>query len=414
MSHFVKRSVSFIAAMVLTLVLFGCNTSHDPATDLSSLGKYIDPEIQGEERAVMLQVLFILPERSREDVVHFSEDGKVYTNRVANKGTMQLWHKVDEKNSIWKNESSNLRAFPVQRQRPNCDEGHLTPLAPVTPSCGLDGTGIEFRMQTKAGLSSSTIPGLSYASVRVTLPSRKNSEILVDDPTGYYQAGRLINYNCTRDIQKGLGALAETPYIYLGGWGASGYASRVDAGFQWNCGDAADDYSLFFLREDAGISTDSFANRFAAGQAITLEFSVQDNPNKAGTSIGDNIMYITAGGLNRSRTGTIVKTFSTSNVPGWTPTTGKDHIVSLSSSLAQNPNSGAGKYNKSGSKFVGVYFDSMKIGLTKASAVPWNGLSTSDPLTGGAPCKMPSTGAITVTGSSISSNVPARVDIVAQ
>jgi hypothetical protein len=171
----------------------------------------------------MLEILAALPEEAREDVVHLNEDGTVYTNRVANKGNTTILHK-DEETGTWLDQNGDIYPLALPSQSPNplaveepveeveeaVEEAPaitIEPLAVVTPLCRLDGSGIEFRMHTKPGGSSSSVPPLTGSRVKVTVPSKASGNILVNDPSGY---------GCTRDLQQPLG---ETPYVYLGGWG---------------------------------------------------------------------------------------------------------------------------------------------------------------------------------------------------
>lgn len=131
----------------------------------------------------------------------------------------------------------------------------------------LDGTGLEFRMQTKAGDSSASVPKLTGSSVKVIVPSRfplrpdPNNKLTVDDPSGF---------SCTSDINQLLG---ETPYVYLGGWGglydpSTMPKTRVDAGLQFNCplnldpSNPFSDYTpaLFFKKEALAAINDGFNN----------------------------------------------------------------------------------------------------------------------------------------------------------
>ena len=402
-----NHKILFGLSFLFIVVLFGCNKSEEQNLEqlnLNILEAYIDPEIQGVERAFMLEILAALPEDAREDVVHY-EEGIYYTNRIANKGNITLIHK-EEGSDTWLDQDGNVYpiALPSQAARP-AEEPVIETLGAVTPLCRLDGTGIQFRMHTKPGGSSSSMPQLGGTSVKVTIPSRASGNLLVDDPTGYRKPnGDFIPYHCKYDVKKDnpdtqvVEPYGETPYVYLGGWGGSHPDSRVDAGLQFNCPtDPSGSFSeyttaLFFRQERFGAINDGRPNSFASGQQLDLKFRMTAKTHDYGSGGAGLIalLSITATGLSSS--GTLqTKTISTTD-PGW-QFFGYDNIHSLNASIAQTPNAGSGNYYRSNSFFRAIKISNLKIiEPYYGNEYSWNGYSLSDPYTGtNGICKAPST-----------------------
>jgi hypothetical protein len=434
----IRSKVLYSLSILFIFILFGCKSSEDVRPQVSipvspELEGYIDPEIQGEEREFMLQILAALPEDAWDDVVHLNEDGTIYTNRVANKGQITVVQK-DEVTGEWLDQNSNPYplALPSQTPQPIIEEPidkepideppaiRIEPLAAVTPRCGVglpgtadwgkpDGTGIEFRMHTKPGGSSATVPPLVGSSVRGYVPSKASGNLLVDDPTGYRDSSGYHPFGCTHDVRQdnpstqAVEPYGETPYVYLGGWGDSG--ERVDAGLQFNCAttnttNPADpeypyrDYTLalFFLGESFGAINDIRANRFASGQWIDLKFTASSAlVSINGTITHSGILRITATGLDVTRTTMQTKTITVLD-NSW-DSYGIDNIFSLSASVAQTPRAATGTYYVSSitqkSIFKGIILSNLKVikpqscgCLPPFATVNWNGYNLTDPLTG--------------------------------
>ncbi len=288
--RFTKQRLQFTLALLIILILFGCSQSPGSPANvaLAAMDAYIDPEIVGKERTEMRRILAALPEYARQDVIHLNDDGTLYTNRKANKGKGKVLTK-EGNSDVWADQSGNPYPIPMPSSESNplpslesnpSSSGIQTQVLanPVTPQCKLNGTGIEFRMDSKpggpGGHSTAASIDIGGADVRVFVPSKASGDILVDDPTGYYDTKlkQYVNFGCKRDIQKDNSATStviegygETPYVYLGGWGGDNANSRVDAGLQFNCPTATTgSYSgytaaLFFSKQNPAKPTEFIA-----------------------------------------------------------------------------------------------------------------------------------------------------------
>ncbi len=76
-----------IAALASITVLTACTQQVDPLD--AQIQAHIDPEIQGEERAVIARHMRLLKPEDWESVIYIA-NGKIYVNRVHLKGLIEV------------------------------------------------------------------------------------------------------------------------------------------------------------------------------------------------------------------------------------------------------------------------------------------------------------------------------------
>jgi hypothetical protein len=200
-------------------------------------------------------------------------DGKVYASSDQVRGTVASLHPVQ--NNVFRNTEGTEMAFP---DHSNLDlqalENDLSPRTTpeVAANCTDDGSG-PFRRVTSQKSQAGT-SAFNWMQANVYLPTGVDSGTTKAEAGGYLQRTSALFTN--------------TPYIYVGGFGAIttngqiNVATAVDAGFQQSTGTDAvagnGNWSLFFKVEKlvfpgAGQPT-LFASsiRFPGGSYVRLEF----------------------------------------------------------------------------------------------------------------------------------------------
>lgn len=73
----------------------------------------ISSEITGEKRMVIADIMSSLDVEDRENVIYFSDKGKVYANKPELKEGIMKWHNI--KGNLYKNSDGKLKAFPSDK-----------------------------------------------------------------------------------------------------------------------------------------------------------------------------------------------------------------------------------------------------------------------------------------------------------
>lgn len=205
---------------------------------------FMDADLAGEERAVILEVLPLLPPAQREHIVLSTPDGRIFANRKvlrANGGTVRLqalggnaYRDPQSGETLFRPASAPLSAASVD----------------ITCATG-SGTGPFYRALSESGAAGARSG--TFASAVVELPA--TIELSFDAVNGARQ-------------------YRETPYLMLGGWSATGAA--VDAGLQYNPGGQntteSGTWSVF-------LNTTAARTRFrrAETRRVRLTFAVRKN-----------------------------------------------------------------------------------------------------------------------------------------
>lgn len=285
--------------LMLTAVLASCGatpngqrdgTVNAPSANTPNVDDYIDPEIQGEERAGIKAHMLKLPVSDWDAITYIDfEKKKIYTNRVALQGLLGFAEKVPGTANLYSTKSGRRFALPDD----DVSAEGLRPLAQGPGTCSST-TGPYRRVRTAAGTS--TMP-YGYGAATVTL--------------GYYPA-------------KSAGG---TPYAYMGATTPTGVES--DVGLQYNTG--ANDWGAYIRSNGSTVTSEPGApeRRYDPTTSTNFEYLVAADGigrlriNKASTSPGvPNPLPIdfSQPGLRKDGVGNIVKRITSIASP--TATTG--------------------------------------------------------------------------------------------
>ena len=347
MKH-VKFSPVFLLLLVFVLTSCGTRVTEQPSTKLLDMDAYIDSAIQGEERAVMREVLSNLAPEDRENVTYVDGSGHTYVNRLELKTASTIYKESGEDKNILVSAEGERITAPPSLERP--DVGEIS-AETYTPSCSRVGTGAYWRSFT-VGLK-------NYV----------------------YQEATIFFPKSVGDFTKiGIGNTGDVPYVYLGGWGPGGVG--VDAGFQFNYDTRT--WSLFTTYSGTQISDTSSAVRFRDNQAITTKFYIS----------AANQVTVVATGLRYdgvSQTRTLVR-----NVSGW-PVDGYDVVMKAIDSIAQ-PAAQVGS-DADGILIRGSFTTGIRVYNRKASSVkaPSSTQKVNMTYASGSPCRWTTT-YVTYTG----------------
>lgn len=192
-------------------------------SEMSAIERQISPEITGEERAVIAQVMKTLDPEDRENAVYIAENGKIYANKPELKEVIK-WEKV--KGNIYRDPEGNVCAFPEEE------------------TLGNNATDSDVGILSSGG------------------PYRRIRSI-----TGYTWTSSYFHLAGGADIHESAG---DTGYIYTGGIGSTGI--EVDAGLQHS--PTYDNWSFFLsVNHDPYTTTP----RFKSNQNAFVKFYVSSN-----------------------------------------------------------------------------------------------------------------------------------------
>ncbi|MGH2349291.1 MAG: hypothetical protein ACRDFT_07505, partial [bacterium] len=234
--------------------------SHAVAEDLSA---YIDAEIQGYEREVMLDILAKLPPELRQNVVYADPLCQFFVNRVALRNVTEFLQPVID--NVYVTRLGEEIVMPVDNEGydyyhdgpPGGEAGMtqsemlLDPNAVTVCDTPNDPTGPFRRIVSKIGTSSRP-----YNVVRslVWLPSSTSGD---------------LKMNRSLDV----------PHVYFGG-NASG-SKDLEAGVFWN--PAKDNWAMYH-RGGGSCEKPLLTKRFKSGQRIELVVHVVEN-NRLGLGV---------------------------------------------------------------------------------------------------------------------------------
>lgn len=284
-----RRHFILPAAVVLSVTLAACGQNSSvqpPAATESQQGLFIDPQVQGEERAVMERVLSSLPPEDRENVIYISPDEHIYTNRPQLRSEVKQLKLVSPNTA--KTPEGQLVSIPRLQPKPNVD-GVQPQLVSTFPCNVSDGP---FRR------ISSKIGGYGWARANLNLPGSSNARMSASSGGGY---------------------------VTFGGWGSGSGGAAADAGLQFNKATSTTPifWSGYLLVQ--GMTNAYTAGRFQPG-SFTMSFYVsaanQVTVKIVGTPVaGTNtsspttITYGGATGWNASGSGNVIKRFQSMTNP---------------------------------------------------------------------------------------------------
>ncbi|MDO9534519.1 MAG: hypothetical protein Q7J85_04120 [Bacillota bacterium] len=200
----------------------------------------ISPEIQGEERTLITQVMNTLDPMDQENVVFITEDGRIYANKPELKLDIIKWEKV--KGNVYRDSKGNEQAFP-QNEPFTIKEGE-------TKDVGILAGGGPYRR--------------------------------IRSITGYSWTSAYIHLAGGSDVYEVVG---DTAYVYTGGIGSTGV--EVDAGLQHS--PTYDNWS-FYLKAAGNPYTTT--PRFKSNQDVFVKFYVPSNGNVALSVTGYDVNNI--------------------------------------------------------------------------------------------------------------------------
>ena len=290
-------------------------SSNDAVSD-EAIQKMISPDVQGEERNVIAQLMKTLRPEDRENVIYITADGKVYANKPELKEGIKQWEKV--KGNVYMDQDGNTAPFPVD------NIGVMT----------TDPSGITESNSSSAIAASASGPyrrvasktGYSWFEGYVHLGTKGTSDVDMKVPQAY------INN--------------DTPYAYTGGTSSTGV--EVDAGLQYSY--TNNDWAWYMK---AGALKWTEPSRFRAGQNVKLNFYVPSN----------DTVTLSITGLSTSGTN---QTLSYSHpAAGWN-TNGSGCSIKRCTTIAQKSyNLTTGSYHKNARWY------SSKIGTSSSSNHTW-------------------------------------------
>lgn len=272
-----------ITVIVLTAALTACGQNPNlSGSNTPNVDDYIDPQIQGEERAGIRAHMLTLPPTDWQAITYIDFDQKkIYTNRVALQGLLGFAEKVIGTTNVYK--TSAGASFSVPDDDTSIDGVH--PLNQGAGSCTNNG-GPYRRVRTAAGTSAMPY---GYGAATVTLGATPN-------PGG------------------------GTPYAYMGATTSTGI--EADVGLQYNTG--ANDWGAY-IRSNGVTVTGTNTNpqpprRYDATTSTNFEYLVASDGtgrlriNKSSTSTGvanPFVIDFSQPGLRKDGVGNIVKRLTT-------------------------------------------------------------------------------------------------------
>jgi hypothetical protein len=202
----------------------------------AGLEDFLDSEIQGYEREIILTILSKLPPWLRDNVVYFSSACRIFVNRVRLRGNSEFLQPLG--GPAFRTSTGEQLIMPSDEIDPDADQADPNAVLICETQ-----KGPYRRLRSKKG--SITTPYTVVESY-VWLPSLVRGEVFVAN------------------------SLNDTPHIYHGG-SPGGGGSDVDAGFLYSA--KKNDWALFV---NGGSCSPAVSTRFRAGQLIELNLFVLD------------------------------------------------------------------------------------------------------------------------------------------
>lgn len=292
----------------------------------STMDSYFDPEITGQERKIISEMMATLPEEDRKEVVYIDfENHKIYANRSALKKDFGFAKAEGGASRLYV--SAQGTKFALPGTGPETSES----LSSQAVTCPSGGSGPYRRVRTAAGTAS--VP-YTYAKASVQLSS-----------------GSLTRVEQNPNVR-------ETPYAYLGVTTSTNV--EADVGLQYNV--VAKDWGAY-IKSGGTIVTGSLGPiRYSTGQVMNLEFiTVSDNRAKLrisnpSTTVSDNpkVIFFDVSGLKASGVGNRLKRVT---------------------SIAQATSSGSATQNFTTGAYYSAAWTNMAVGTT-TSAPAWGSRSS--------------------------------------
>lgn len=302
------RSRTKVMSLLATLFFLMLLVPPTGATTVNDVNSLIDPAIQGEERAVVAELMRSLEPQYRENVIYINAAGDIFANRPELKKAVNKWELVMD--NLYRDPEGNICAFPDDTQIP-------------------DGYGI-----SKTEISDASIlaaQGGAYRRVK-----SKNSYSYMECKV--HLAGGAEIYEAMS---------TDTAYTYVGGTGSTGV--EVDAGCQHS---PTYDNWAWYMKVSGTPYT--YTPRFKSKQDVTLRFWVPQ--------AGKVSLAVSGYDVNGTyRTMTYVH-----DAAGWTTNGG--NAMKKVTSIAQN----GGDNFKSGSYHTNVHWYNSKIGTSTSSYHTWS------------------------------------------
>jgi hypothetical protein len=272
-----RRPLIFAVFLVCLGIFVACNNTAPAPTFV------VDSDLTGEDRSAFIEVLNTLNPDLRDSLNMVGQDNKIYASGANVRGTVRRLLRIQ--GNVFQGDGVAV-ATPDHRDLDLQDLGiGVSPQA--TPAqkaeCANDSSG-PFRRVTST-VSKGGTNAFNWMQATVYLPTGVDSGITKAEAGGFLE--KFFDPR-TNKIE----TYTNTPYIYVGGFGAKTVnnqveaATAVDAGFQLSTGNASTaangKWSLFFKVQglkfpDANGDTkedDLFAStvRFPGGSPVRLEF----------------------------------------------------------------------------------------------------------------------------------------------
>lgn len=315
-----------IVALASITVLAAC-TQVDPLD--ARIQANIDPEIQGEERAVIARHMRLLKPQDWEFVTYIT-DGKVYVNRVQLKGLLEVAQLVG--GNVYR--LSDGSTFPIS----NDSVGQ--PLGYQITNCS-SASGPFRRIKTQPGAGSSSISKFAYAYATVS------------------PGGLLLGSDSPPSVTTS-SILREVAYAYLG-TGANSATGLVesDVGLQWS-----PQYGNWAPYVKVG-STLATANR------NNTRYQWYAETNLAFSVLADGIARITYSGVvSTAQPGaSTINPYSVDfDLPGL-KLSGVGNVFKRVTSIAQADGSGNPVFNQTSGAEYTLGWSNLRLGLTSSSGL---------------------------------------------
>lgn len=261
----------------------------------AAIDAYISPTLSAQDRATMHRIMLMVRKTDRRNVIFVDDKGRAIANQP------DLLKGFDRFVSIPGGPPNNL-VDAVGR--------HLSGPPIAQKPTTFDGRDHDMRPKGGAPTSATRSPRFSIPSDGGgTGPYRR-----VYSKPGYSYAAATIHLQCRPGqfpvTKTSDGTPADTGFVYLGGWGVTGY-SAIDAGFQHSSYEDSsinDNYALFVAENDNPISPsigtadngtyNEFQSRFTCNQDVNLIFYVADpgyvTAVSSGNVVGGGTQTVTA------------------------------------------------------------------------------------------------------------------------
>lgn len=314
--------------MLALAVLAASCTQVDPLE--AQIQANIDPEIQGEERAVIARHMRLLKPEDWKFVTYIM-GGKVYVNRVQLKGLLEIAQPVG--GNVYR--LSDGSTFPIP------DDSAGKPLSYQTTTCSST-SGPFCRVKTQPGAGSSSISKFAYAYATVS------------------PGGLLLGSDSPPSVTTTSSTLREVAYAYLG-TGANSATGLVesDVGLQWS-----PQYSNWAPYVKVG-------NTIATASRNNTRYQWYAETNLAFSVLADGTARITySGTVSTSQPGaSTVNPYSVDfDIPGL-KLSGVGNVFKRVTSIAQTDGSGGAVFNQTSGAEYTLGWSNLRLGLTSSSGL---------------------------------------------